>query len=334
MQLRFHAVADEDGGWQRLFVRLWPAYQRWYLKEGVTARPTYADCRRELHRHMPEFVPQWERLVDLAGGGDLAARFLSLFGPPPYLSACSQAVWPGAEPLLVRNYDYSPRAFDAVCLHTRWAGRTVMGTSDCLIGLVDGMNDAGLAVSLTFGGRREVGPGFGVPMILRYVLQTCASTAEAARALARLPSHMAYNVTVVDARREVRTAHLTPGSATVISHSPVATNHQSRVEWVDHARMTATVERERYLLQRLMLHEDAPEQFVGAFLRPPLYSLAFDRGFGTLFTAAYRPLERRLTYHWPHYQWDLSLDHFAAGARDVSYPVARQPHLPGRQPSH
>ena len=29
------------------------------------------------------------------------------------------------------------------------------------------MPDAGLAVSLTFGGRRVVGDGFGVPLILR-----------------------------------------------------------------------------------------------------------------------------------------------------------------------
>jgi predicted choloylglycine hydrolase len=330
MQLRFHAIADDatERGWQRLFERLWPAYRRWYLGEGVAARPTYADCRRALQRHMPAFVPEWERLVELAGGGDLAARFLSLYEPPPYLSGCSQAVWPGEAPLLVRNYDYAPQAFDGVCLHTRWGGRTVMGTSDCLVGLVDGVNDAGLAVSLTFGGRREVGPGFGVPMILRHVLQTCTTTVEAAEALARIPSHMAYNVTVVDAARELRTVQLMPGAAGVVTHSPVATNHQSRVEWVAHARMTATVERERYLLQRLMLHEDAPEAFIGHFLRPPLYSLAFERGFGTLYTAAYRPRERRLSYHWPHYHWDLRLDAFEPGVREVHYPVARPAPFP------
>jgi hypothetical protein len=99
---------------------------------------------------------------------------------------------------------------------------------------------------------------------------------------------------------------------------------------VDDAHVTATVERERYLLQRLMLHEDAPEQFVGHFLRPPLYPLAFERRFGTLFTAAYRPLERRLTCHWPHCHRTLRLDAFEPGARDVSDPVAR----PSRLPAH
>ena len=40
-----------------------------------------------LRAHMPELVPAYERLVDLAGGGDVAARMLSLYRPPPYLAA-------------------------------------------------------------------------------------------------------------------------------------------------------------------------------------------------------------------------------------------------------
>ena len=45
--------------------------------------------------------------------------------------------------------------------------------SDCLWGLLDGVNDAGLAVSLTFGGRRVLGDGFGIPIVIRYLLETC-----------------------------------------------------------------------------------------------------------------------------------------------------------------
>ena len=85
-----------------------------------------------------------------------------------------------------------------------------MGTSDGLWGLVDGMNDAGLAISLTFGGRRVVGDGFGVPLILRYVLQTCETAEEAGEVLARVPTHMSYNVTVLDAKRNYLTAMMAP----------------------------------------------------------------------------------------------------------------------------
>ena len=65
----------------------------WFLREGEAARPSYATSVRMLRAHMPELVPAYERVVELAGGGDLAARMLSLYKPPPYLAACSQGVW-------------------------------------------------------------------------------------------------------------------------------------------------------------------------------------------------------------------------------------------------
>lgn len=96
------------------------------------------------------------RRVELAGGSDVTARFLSLRCPPAYDSACSQAVWPGDEPMLVCNYGYPSKYFDAIAMHTHWGTQRVLGTSDCLIGLVDRINDADLALSLTFGGHRVV----------------------------------------------------------------------------------------------------------------------------------------------------------------------------------
>jgi predicted choloylglycine hydrolase len=324
MVLDFRAISESEPGprWAGLFAEHWPAYRRWWTREGLAARPTYLECRRELRRQMPELVPLYEAFCDLAGGGDEAARFLSFYCPPPYLSACSQAIWPGEEPLLVRNYDYSPDAFDAVLMRSGWLGRQVMGVSDGLWGLVEGVNDAGLAVSLTFGGRREVGDGFGVPLILRYVLQTCATAAEAGRALARIRCHMSYNVTVLDASRGYLTAYLAPDREAIISHAAVATNHQERVEWSSHARFTATVERERFLLQRLTLHVEPQERFIGAFLRPPLYSTAFDAGFGTLYTAAYRPAAGALDLHWPGTVWPHCLDAFEDGWRRILTPPA------------
>ena len=223
---------------------------------------------------------------------------------------------------MVRNYDYSPSAFDAVLLRTNWQGRAVMGTSDGLWGLVDGVNDAGLALSLTFGGRRVVGSGFGVPMILRYVLQTCATAEQAGHALARIPCHMSYNVTAIDRKRHYLTAYLAPDRPAVLTHAAVATNHQERVEWDGHARFTATVERERYLLQRLTLHKEPKEKFISAFLRPPLYSTAFAHGFGTLYTAVYEPRGRAMRLLWPGVSWHQSLTAFEEGNREVRYPSA------------
>ncbi len=322
MELLWRAISEADPGpkWAGLFAEYWPDYQRWWLREGLDARATYWESRKALIAHMPEIVPIYDQLCALAGGGDLAARFLSLYNPPPYLSGCSQAIWQGADPMLVRNYDYDPHAFDQLVLHTAWQGRKVMGTSDGLWGLVDGINDAGLALSLTFGGRRVVGTGFGVPLILRYVLQTCETAQEAGAALARLPTHMSYNVTALDAQRKFVTVLMGPDRPAQVTHAAVATNHQERVEWDAHARMTATIERERFLLQRLTLHVERQEKFIRAFLRPPLYSTAFDRGFGTLYTAVYRPRRRSMELHWPAASWPLALDAFQEGHRMIYTP--------------
>ena len=277
----WRALSEDEPGpkWAGLFGEYWPDYRRWWLKEGEAARPTYGECRRALITHMPELMPLYEDLCAQAGGGDLAARFLSFYNPPPYLSGCSQAIWAGKEPVMVRNYDYNPNAFDQLVINTNWKGRQVLGTSDGLWGLVDGVNDAGLAISLTFGGRRVVGEGFGVPLILRYVMQTCETVDEATAVLARVPTHMSYNVTVLDRKRNYVTAMLSPDRAALITHAAVATNHQENVEWISHARFTATVERERYLLNRLRMHRDPEEKFIAAFLKPPLYSTAFHTCF-------------------------------------------------------
>ncbi len=327
MQLVWRALNEPQPGpkWAGLFHEFWPDYHRWWLREGEDPRPTYWESRKALAAHMPEILPLYDRLCELAGGGDHAARFLSFYRPPPYLSGCSQAIWPGKEPVLVRNYDYHAQAFDALVLRTEWAGRTVLGTSDGLWGLVDGMNDAGLAISLTFGGRRVVGDGFGVPIILRYVLQTCETAAEAGAALARIPTHMSYNVTVVDRHRHFRTVMMAPDRPARVSHAAVATNHQDKVEWDSHARFTATVERERFLLQRLTLHVEPQEKFVSAFLRAPLYSSAFTAGFGTLYTAVYRPRLGKMELRWPRATWPLDLHDFHEDTRVIYTPEASQP---------
>jgi predicted choloylglycine hydrolase len=301
--------------WQAHFRDLWPIYRRWYLQEGEGARPSYASCARELETHMPELVPTWERLVELAGGGDLEARLLSLYRPPPFLATCSQGVLAGSSPVLARNYDYAPSRLEGVVWSTAWQGRQVIGMGDCLWGLLDGVNDAGLAVSLTFGGRTAVGPGFGVPLVVRYLLEVCSTVAEAVDVLARVPVNLAHNLTLVDRSGAWMTAYLGPDREPIFRPAPVATNHQILVEWEEHASATRTLERERAILA-LLEQRIAPPDFVSAFLEPPLYSDAYSRGFGTLYTAAYYPAEGQAEYRWPEAEpWRQSFAEFSGDAR-------------------
>jgi predicted choloylglycine hydrolase len=309
----FRSVEELELGpkWQAVFEERWPQYRSWFLREGEAARPSYATSVRMLRAHMPELLPAYERVVDLAGGGDLAARMLSLYRPPPYLAACSQGVWSrDGGPVLVRNYDYSPDRFEGMIWSTRLLERRVIGMSDCLWGLLDGINDAGLAVSLTFGGRRVLGDGFGIPIVVRYLLETCTDVASSKEVLGRLPYSLSHNLTIVDRTGEVLTAYLSPDREPFFRSFPVATNHQGIVEWPEQAKATRTIERERRLVSLLEDETMTAEGFLAAFMHAPLFSTSYTSGFGTLYTAAYHPVDGVAEYIWPTNGWRLSFDNF------------------------
>jgi predicted choloylglycine hydrolase len=309
---RFRWLREDQPGatWATQFERTWPAYEKWFLKEGESRRPTLGDCRTRLERHMPELVPIWERLIELAGGSEDAARMLSLYRPTPYITGCSQAVWLRDEPMLVRNYDYHPSAFEGTFLHSTWSGTRTLVSSDCLWGVVDGINEHGLVVSLAFGGRREVGDGFGIPLILRYVLETGRSVADAIAILERVPSHMSYNVSLLDASGDRAVAAVAPDRSTSILREDVATNHQRAFEWSRYDQFTRSAEREEYLEGLLADDDLTAEEFTRRFLRAPLYNTRYDRAFGTLYTAAYLPREGSVRYLWPGGQVDQSIETF------------------------
>lgn len=308
----FRSIEEPELGpkWQSVFEERWPHYRAWFLRDGEAARPSYATSARMFRAHMPELTPWYERVVELAGGGDLAARMLSLYKPPPYLAACSQGVWTReAGPTLVRNYDYAPSRMEGVIWSTRLQ-RRVIGMSDCLWGLLDGMNDAGLAVSLTFGGRRALGDGFGIPIVVRYLLEICEDVASAREVLARLPYSLSHNLTIVDRAGDVLTAYLSPDREPIFREFPAATNHQGIVEWPEQARATRTIEREQRIVALLSAPDSTVRSFSDSFLLPPLFSTAYSSGFGTLYTAVYRAAEGGVEYRWPSHSWHLSFDAF------------------------
>jgi hypothetical protein len=223
--------------WRSLFEATWTGYRRWYLSEGDAARPDLRTCRRMLTEYMPELLPTWTRMVELAEGDEVAARMLTLWDPPRFLPGCSQAVLSRPRPVLIRNYDYHPDLFERVVYSSAFTGRRVLGTGDCLWGLLDGMNDAGLAVSLAFGGRPGSAPGFGIPLVVRYLLEVAGSLREARQALDRLPMAMAYNLTIMDISGETVTAFVAPGGPAEVTDAPVATNHRGDTpDYPDHAR--------------------------------------------------------------------------------------------------
>lgn len=246
IDLQFEAINEDVPGskWRRVFNRHWPAYSRWFMRDGIRSRPTYSTSLKALRRYMPKLLPSYEAIVETAGGGDLEGRFLSMWCPPFYVGACSQAILTGAEPSLIRNYDYSPRLLQGTWLASRFNGKRVVAVVDCLWGVLDGINEDGLAVSLAFGGRTAAGEGFGVPIVLRYVLEFASTTAEAVTMLRNIPVHMSYSIALIDRKGNHATVYVNPDRPAEVMERRVSTNHQPGLEWAWYAETTNSVERE------------------------------------------------------------------------------------------
>ena len=336
--ITIESLAEPTPGpiWHGLFTRFWPGYKAWYSRAGRRARPRRPECLEALRRHMPELLPTYERLCEISGD-PLAHRFLSLWRPPPFLAGCSQAVWtcgPGPGPL-IRNYEFSPDLFEGVLIRTAYT-RRVMGMSDCLWGLLDGVNDAGLCAALAFGGRNAIGEGFGIPLVIRYVLETCTTTQAACATLARVPVHMAYNVTLVDASGDYASVQVGPDRPAVIKREAVTTNHQDAGPVATpgttpgatldpagfearYAQTTATHERACRLRNALADPATTLDTLIASFLAPPLFSGAYGRGWGTLYTAVYDPGGRGLSLRWPEgVSLTQSIAGFEPGQMDVT----------------
>jgi predicted choloylglycine hydrolase len=306
---------EEDEPGDRIREQLaatWPAFHHWW-RDGASTRPAAGEARARLEEHMPELVPTWERLTAMIDGDSDAAAALALWNPPPFLTGCSQAAVLEGGPALIRNYDWDYRIFDSVVARTAYTGRRVLGMLDCLWGLLDGVNDAGLALSLTFGGRPQVGEGFGIPLVIRYVLEVCGTTDEAVQVLRRVPVHMSYNVTALDRSGRWATVYLAPDRPARVTGRAVTTNHQGSVEWAPYAEAIRSVERAQRLEELLAHGTDVPN-VIAACLRSPLYATRFHEGFGTLYTGEYRPADGVARYHWPDRIWEHSLDKAGSGS--------------------
>ncbi len=322
---RFHTVIEDQPGavWQAHFKALWPGYRSWFLRSAGVARPGYLESRRALRQHMPELVPTWTRLVDLAGGGDVEARFLSMWCPPAYIGGCSQGVWlppEGStdEAALIRNYDFAPLLLEASWMATRWSGPRVVAMGDCLWGALDGINEAGLCAALSFGGRQVSGTGFGIPLVLRYALEVAQTTADAVKLLQRVPVSMCYSITLLDAKGDWATVFVSPDRKPEVTRKRAVTNVQHQVEWPAHANATQAVVRAECLNAQLDSGATLADA-VQALLQPPLLQTAYLRGHGTLYTAVYQPRRLQVELLWPGHRWLQSVDGFAGGEHLVRY---------------
>ena len=316
MLLHFRIVVDEppSTALEAAFEAYWPAYKAW-MRRG--RKVSAADCLRLLGTHMPELIRPCLSLVERLGGSEEVARFLTLYDPPRVVRACTQlVVGTDSGPVLLRSYDHHPRLFDGLVLVSRWLEARTVAMTDCLWGALDGINEHGLAIALAFGGRNSLGPGFAAPLVCRYILETCASVAEAKTALNRLPVYMPYTFVVVDSAGDFVTAFVGPDRPASFVTRRASANHQGRVEWPAYARSSASADR----LERAESLLEGPSSLPrvrAAFLQPPLWRRNYGVASGTLYVAEYAPVSRSLVLHWPGHTEPIGL----TGAHDRSFAV-------------
>ncbi|GHG99400.1 C45 family autoproteolytic acyltransferase/hydolase [Streptomyces rubradiris] len=302
----FHAIEIGDGGDGRWAERVRPAMvgaPDWLTEQGRTPEGA-ARARRLFEEHMPELVPALDRLAGQLPSPQ-ARTLLTMAEVRPFFSGCTQI---GREGTLLRNYDFAPEHCEGTIVSSRFL-RPVIGMQEAGWGLLDGMNDAGLAVSLTFGGRYVHGPGFALPIVLRYLLETCRTVDDALDSLRTIPIAIPQNVTLVDPGRTV-TVHVGPDIPLTETPDSCAANHQHLPVPDEQERVTRT--------QARLAAVRATGIDVAAMLRPPLYQGAYDEWLGTVYTAEYRPEEGRVTYHWPEASWEHSFDGFSPGTLTVT----------------
>ncbi|CAM3510725.1 C45 family autoproteolytic acyltransferase/hydolase [Aequorivita lipolytica] len=320
LQLNYQSISEAKPGqkWQKLFLKHWPAYKAWFQSKGAVDNPPLSVAKAKLQEYMPKFVPTYEKLCSLAGNDPIAERFLTGYQPPAYISGCSQLITQNP-PMLIRNYDYHPHLSEGTILNTAWNGKHIIGISDCLWGMVDGMNSDGLVVSLTFGGRKVVGKGFGIPFIIRYVLEFCSSVSEAVEVLQHIPSHMAYNVMVLDKTGSHKLLQLAPDRDPIVKDIELSTNHQGKIDWPEHAQFSKTLEREAFLQK--IISEKGQEQnaIVEAFLKSPLFNRKYNEGFGTVYTSIYHPAEGKMELKWDKNSLSQSFANFEEGEILITY---------------
>lgn len=305
------------------FFSVWPAYHRWFQ---LSEHPvTGVEGRLQIARHMPELLGTYDTLCANLQADEHVSAFLSLYNPPSFPTGCSQMAWNRESKSLIRNYDFPASLSEKKLLCTNWNGTKVMAMTDCIWGVLDGINEHGLAVSLAYGGRAKRGKGFSITLVLRYALEFCKTVEQAIEVIERIPVHMPYNVTLIDSSGEVSTVEICPEQEPRVTKQTCATNHQHEGEVENLDAVADSTLREGYIATRMADPSVTEQAAVGMFLQPPLYRKAKDWcGWGTLYTSWYNLNEGSVTLLWPNGQsLKQSFSHFVETSLVVDVPSFR-----------
>ncbi len=190
------------------------------------------------------------------------------------------------EGLYGRNYDFSPKRYDRLLLTIQPEGvNASIGFSDRFTGRDDGMNEHGLCVGLHYVNEANWQPGLVCILILRILLDQCATTAEAVDLAKRLPHGLGFNYSILDAQGTAAVVEASPAGIVVREGRALAcSNHFQSPELQDQNRRNPGSYRRLPVLEAWLPDELSPEDL---FFRlnasgSPVFAHGYTRGGGTL----------------------------------------------------
>ena len=272
---------------------------RAFLRRKASRFPWWFDLRKE-ERAFAKFSPAlWAEIRGLADGlGISMERAVLCFGNNglrPPIGACSAVVSSG---VYGRNYDFKPRYYGARFAVVQASGSYAsIASSELLTGRLDGMNERGLIIGLHLVRMSPRYPGLSCVLIVRIILDQCASTAEAVAMLRRLPHAMQYNYSLLDANGVGAVVEAVPGSVAVRTGAWLAcTNHFQSPLLRPLNRRTAHSQFRLPPLEEWASRGLSAEEMFMTLNRStsPAFHHGYLRGAGTLHTIVGEPSKKRL----------------------------------------
>ena len=254
------------------------------------------DARRTLADYAPGI---WDELHGIADGLEMpfeeaVAAFSN--GRLAYPRRGCSAVMTGG--LYGRNYDFSRQRYDRALVAVQADGaHASIGFADRYTGRLDGMNERGLCAGLHYVNEEAWKPGLACILVVRIVLDQCASTEDAIALLRRLPHGLGFNYSLIDRDGDAAVVEASPSGIAVRRGAWLAcTNHFQSAEL-----QAANRDDSRHSVRRLPPLEDwartGPD--AAALFRAfnDATSPAFHYGpdFGTLHTIVCEPALGRMT---------------------------------------
>lgn len=159
-------------------------------------------CLPLYRKYYPEVVDEIQGMADGQGTSliTLCGLLFPMYCFKPQNHCTAFAVSDGESIMLGKNSDFlvSIEKLYMNCLYGLDGVYAFNANTTAFIQMEDGMNEKGLAAALTFLYPHTQASGLNAGMLIRYILEKCATTDEALAALKELPIASAQTITLAD----------------------------------------------------------------------------------------------------------------------------------------